>query len=153
MTHLRSVTAPDGEPVFERVGPREAFFEGPYTDRAVDIVTVPNDFEHFLSAQLLGEEFGDSTEPWNHKLDGIFAAYGADVDHDTETEHAHLFDVAPTILAALGVPVSDRMDGVVLPHVPATEPHSYPAYDPEERTTGGDDDAVQDRLADLGYLE
>ncbi len=38
---LESVTAPDGEPVFQEVAPREAFFEGPYTDRAVDIVTVP----------------------------------------------------------------------------------------------------------------
>lgn len=150
--YLRAATTPDGEPVFETVGPREEYFSGPHTEGAVDVVTVPDGFEHFPSAQLLGEQFGDSTEPWNHELDGIFAAYGEGVDPDSATDDAHLFDVAPTVLAALGVPVSDRMDGRILPHVPATEVTSYPAYDTEERTLG-DDAAVQDRLADLGYLE
>ncbi|MHC3438592.1 alkaline phosphatase family protein [Natrialbaceae archaeon A-gly3] len=148
---LESVTAPDGEPVFQEVAPREEFFEGPYTDRAVDIVTVPTDFQHFLSAQPAEEYFLETTEPWNHKLEGIFIAIGEGIDESVSLEDAHLFDVAPTILSALGVPYSDRMDGRVLSIVEETEPMSYPEYSMSERTSV--DSAVEGRLADLGYVE
>ncbi len=148
---LESVTAPDGEPVFQEVAPREEFFEGPYTDRAVDIVTVPTDFQHFLSAQPCEEYFVETTEPWNHKLDGIFVASGDGIDQSRSIDDAHLFDVAPTILAALGVPYSDRMDGRVLPIVEETEPMSYPEYTDSSRATVGS--AVENRLETLGYIE
>ena len=148
---LESVTAPDGEPVFQEVAPREAFFEGPYTDRAVDIVTIPTDFQHFLSAQPAEEYFLETTEPWNHKLEGIFVASGEGIDESASLEDAHLFDVAPTILSALGVPYSDRMDGRVLSIVEETEPMSYPEYSTSARTSV--DSAVEGRLADLGYVE
>ncbi|SDJ66995.1 Predicted phosphohydrolase or phosphomutase, AlkP superfamily [Natronorubrum texcoconense] len=148
---LESVTAPDGEPVFQTVAPREEFFEGPYTDRAVDIVTIPTDFQHFLSAQPADEYFAETTEPWNHKLDGIFVASGEGIDASQAIEDAHLFDVAPTILSALDVPYSDRMDGRVLPVVDATEPTSYPEYAASKRTAI--DSAVEGRLEDLGYVE
>jgi predicted AlkP superfamily phosphohydrolase/phosphomutase len=150
---LRDVEAPDGEPVFGEVGPREKYFSGPFTDKAVDIVTVPNDFQHFLSAQLLGGQFAEPTEPWNHKLPGIFAAAGEGIDPDSMVDDAHLFDVAPTILAALDLPVSDHMDGRVLPHVEETEEWNYPPYDATDYTVTAEDEEVQDRLADLGYLE
>ncbi|WP_049889236.1 alkaline phosphatase family protein [Natronolimnohabitans innermongolicus] len=148
---LESVTAPDGEPVFETVAPREEYFEGPYADDAVDIVTIPNDFQHFLSAEPADEYFAETTEPWNHKLEGIFAASGEGLDASEPLESAHLYDVAPTILSALGVPYSDRMDGRVLPIVEATEPTTYPDYAASDRDTV--DAGVEDRLADLGYVE
>ena len=148
---LESVTAPDGEPVFQEVAPREDFFEGPYTDRAVDIVTVPTDFQHFLSAQPADEHFAETTEPWNHKLEGVFVASGAGIDDSQPLEDAHLFDVAPTILAALGVPYSDRMDGRVLPIVEPSAPMSYPEYSASGRATV--DATVERRLEDLGYVE
>ncbi|WP_242695645.1 alkaline phosphatase family protein [Halomontanus rarus] len=150
---LESVTAPDGEPVFQTVAPREEFFEGPYTDRAVDIVTIPTDFQHFLSAQPSEEYFVETTEPWNHKLEGVFVASGDGIDESRPLADAHLFDVAPTILAALDVPYSDRMDGRVLPIVDAAEPASmsYPEYAASERTTV--DSVVENRLEDLGYVE
>ncbi|MFP8889897.1 alkaline phosphatase family protein [Natrialbaceae archaeon A-CW2] len=148
---LESVTAPDGEPVFQEVAPREAFFEGPYTDRAVDIVTVPNDFQHFLSAQPSEQYFVETTEPWNHKLDGIFVAAGDGIDETRSVDAAHLFDVAPTILASLDVPYSDRMDGRVLPIVEPTEAIAYPSYVSTERKSV--DSAVESRLEELGYVE
>ena len=150
---LSSATTPEGKPVFDEVVPREDYFNGPYVEKGVDIVTVPRDFDHFLSAQLLGEHFGRATEPWNHKLDGVFVAAGEGIDTDASVDGAHLFDVAPTILAALGLPVSDRMDGRVLNPVEATSERSYPDYDVAETVNTGEDDAVEDRLADLGYLD
>ncbi len=149
---LRGVRTPDGAPVFEEVVPREAYFTGPHSDDAVDVVCVPADFNQFLSAQLRGQQFGTPQEPWNHKLDGIFAASGAGIDADADCSDGHLFDVAPTILATMGVPASDRMDGHVLPVVESAGEQSYPACNAGE-TVETDDERVETRLADLGYIE
>ncbi|WIV67129.1 alkaline phosphatase family protein [Natrialbaceae archaeon AArc-T1-2] len=149
---LRSVTTPEGDPVFETVQPRETYFNGPESEAAVDVVTVPADFEHFLSATLRNEQFGPPSEPWNHKLEGTFAARGVDVDHAIDLGHAHLFDVAPTVLATLDVPAGDRMDGRVLPCVERSGRQEYPRID-GDRSVETADEAVERRLADLGYLE
>ena len=151
---LAALETPDGDPVFETVAKREEFFDGPYVGDAVDVVTVPTEMDHFLSAELRGETFSEAENVWDHQFDGVVAAAGEGVDADASLEDAHLFDVAPTILTAMGVPYSDRMDGSVLPVVKGGEAASYPEYDPDEtsdRATAGDD--VQERLADLGYVE
>ncbi len=149
---LRDVTTPDGEPVFADVAPREAYFHGPESDRAVDVVTVPADFEHFLSASLRGEQFGPPSEPWNHKLEGVVAAAGEGVDPEGDLEDAHLFDVAPTVLATLDVPADERMDGSVLDCVEGAGRREYPRLAAEESVETADE-TVERRLADLGYLE
>ncbi|AGN01550.1 hypothetical protein L593_08025 [Salinarchaeum sp. Harcht-Bsk1] len=185
---LSAVETPDGEPVFEAVRPREAVFDGPYLEDAPDVVVVPNEFDQFLSASLHDEQFGPPSEPWNHKLDGLIAVAGdvdtsvsladrfratADGSRtaadspaagdgsptgDTHREAAHLFDVAPTVLATFGLPAAERMDGDVLPVVEPAGVERYPDYDPAADGPAGapaatEESAVEDRLADLGYLE
>ncbi|EMA38952.1 alkaline phosphatase family protein [Halobiforma nitratireducens] len=149
---LRSVETPAGERVFETVRPREEFFHGPETEDAVDVVAIPAEFDHFLSATLRDEQFGPPAEPWNHKLEGIVAAKGTAVDGTAGIGSAHLFDVAPTVLATLDVPVDDRMDGSPLPCVDSPGSRSYPRL-ADDRSAATADDTVEDRLADLGYLE
>jgi predicted AlkP superfamily phosphohydrolase/phosphomutase len=149
---LRSVTTPDGDPVFETVRPRAEYFHGPESEHAVDVVTVPADFDHFLSATLRDRQFGPPSEPWNHKLQGTVAAYGEAVDHAVSVGQPHLFDIAPTVLSTLGVPVDERMDGEPLPCVDAAETRRYPRFD-GDRSVETADEAVEKRLADLGYLE
>jgi predicted AlkP superfamily phosphohydrolase/phosphomutase len=149
---LSSLTTPDGRSVFETVLPAEAVYSGPYVDEAVDIVTVPAEFDVYLSASLRGAPFGDLPEPWNHKREGLVAAAGHGVDAAVELDDAHLFDVAPTVLSLFGVAPSDRMDGEVLQFADPVAPTEYPPFDPPD---GSDDvdDAVRRRLADMGYLE
>ena len=149
---LGGVTTPDGEPVFEAVERREEYFHGPESEHAVDIVTVPADFEHFVSATLRDEQFGPPSEPWNHKLEGTVAAVGDDIDHTAGVGDAHLFDVAPTVLSTLGVPVDERMDGEALPCVETAGTQQYPRLE-AGRDVDTADDGVEKRLADLGYLE
>jgi predicted AlkP superfamily phosphohydrolase/phosphomutase len=171
---LEDIHTPDGEPVFEQVTPREEFFEGPAAEEAVDIVTVPNEFDQFLSATLAGEAFGPPTEPWNHKREGIVAVRGEAIDatasSETETgsdrapeageaegltggiENAHLFDIAPTVLATLSLPSAERMDGTTLPVVESAGEEAYASTDRGERVAT-DDSAVEGRLSDLGYIE
>jgi predicted AlkP superfamily phosphohydrolase/phosphomutase len=149
---LRGVRTPDGVPVFEDVAPREAYFEGPEVERAVDVVTVPAGFEQFVSARLGGGVFVDPTQPWGHKREGVVALAGAGIDADASLEGAHLFDVAPTVLATMGVPRDVRMDGEVLPAVDDAGERAYPEYDPAT-VHATDDEEVERRLADLGYLD
>ncbi|PSP72390.1 phosphodiesterase [Halobacteriales archaeon QS_3_64_16] len=158
---LEDVDTPDGEPVFEQVAPREEFFQGSAAEEAVDIVTVPNEFDQFLSATLAGEAFGPPTEPWNHKRAGIVAARGAAIDatapSETEgivdgIENAHLFDIAPTVLATLSLPSAERMDGAALPVVESAGEEQYASAD-RGRRVATDDSAVESRLSDLGYIE
>ncbi|MFC6838488.1 alkaline phosphatase family protein [Halomarina ordinaria] len=150
---LSSVRTPAGDPVFERVVPREEVFSGPNLEDAVDVVTIPANYDQFPSARLGADHFGPPNEPWNHKRDGILVAAGAGVDTAADVDGAHLLDVAPTVLASLGVPASDRMDGRVLDPVAPVGEATYPRPGPREDRTGDTGYSVENRLADLGYLE
>lgn len=149
---LRSVRTPDGTPVFEEVGPAEDYFHGPYVDEAVDIVTVPTAFDNYLSASLRGDVFGEPSEPWNHKRTGVVAIAGERADANADLGDPHIFDIAPTVLASLGVPPSDRMDGAQLPAVDPVDPERYPPFDAQE-VSHTNDDAVERRLSNLGYID
>ncbi|RLM54040.1 phosphodiesterase [Halobellus sp. Atlit-31R] len=147
---FRELETPEGDPVFEAVRRREEVFHGPYLDAAPDIILVPASFGHILSASIRESAFGAPQDSWTHKRDGLIAVAGPDVEADS-IEGAHLFDVAPTVLAALGVPVSDRMDGEVLSVLDATEVEAYPPY--RGATVATNAPGVEQQLSDLGYLE
>jgi len=148
---LAAVETPDGEPVFEEVAPREAYFAGPEADRAVDVVTVPAAFDHLLSTTLAGSQFGPPAEPYNHKRHGVVAVRGP-AAADCDLAGAHVFDVAPTVLATFGLAADERMDGTSL--VPGPGEREYPDFEPEAVDRAAPDDGtVEERLADLGYLE
>ena len=152
VAELRAARTPDGDPVFSAVEPREAVFDGPHVEAAADVLVVPDGFDTYLSASLHGEAFGPASESHNHKRHGLVAAAGDGVDAAADLADAHLFDVAPTVLSALGVPPSTAMDGDVLPAVDAVPPADYDDFEegPTERT---DDRRVEARLADLGYID
>lgn len=149
---LQAVETPDGVPVFESVGPREEFFNGPQTERAPDIMTIPTAYDQFLSTRIGTEQFGPPDEPWNHKRDGFIAACGSVIDETAGLTDAHLFDVTPTVLATFDVPADIEMDGRLLPVVDSVGDQAYPPFEPDERCVTTDA-SIEDRLADLGYIE
>lgn len=152
---LSAVRTPDGDLVFDEVGPRESYFTGPYVENAPDVIVVPAAFNQFLSATLPGSEFGQPREPWNHKLEGIIAIAGTDVDAgdvDVDLSGARLTDVAPTVLAALNVPASENMDGTVLAPYQSVGTRTYPDFIDDTHAETNDRE-VERRLANLGYLE
>ena len=83
--------------------------------------------------------------------------------------HAELLDIAPTVLHLLGIPVPGDMDGRVLTEILEPAPtrldlavgasalagagaHVAPAPSFDSPYTAEEDAAIQQRLADLGYL-
>jgi hypothetical protein len=96
-----------------------------------------------------------------HRANGILAAWGAGVAAGARIENATLFDVAPTLLAALGLPVGRDMPGRVIgelfqrpPAVRYVDTHDRggprPAQAPIESP---DREEIRERLRALGYLE
>lgn len=102
-----------------------------------------------------------------HRQDGVYAFEGDGVAFGVgQSARANIADIAPTILAALGLPVPADMTGKALTSVfkdglpvklvsggkipaaaPALSVPESPVYSKEE------EQAVEKRLADLGYLE
>ena len=149
---LAAVETPAGEPVFEDVAPRESYFHGPAVETAVDVVAVPAGFDYPLSSQLRGEAFGPPSEPVHHKMDGVIAAAGEAVDPDRPVGTAGILDVAPTVLASMGVPADSDMDGDPLPFVDPVGERSYPRP-ANRRADATEAPGVERRLRDLGYIE
>lgn len=149
---LEALETPAGRPVFESVVRREQQFSGPHAERAVDIVTIPTEFDQFLSTRLGTQQFSEPIEPWNHKRDGFVAALGSAIDETASLADAHLFDIAPTVLATFDVPADTEMDGRTLPIVDPVGDRTYPSFEPDERSATSDR-SIEDRLADLGYIE
>ncbi|SDK90061.1 alkaline phosphatase family protein [Natronorubrum texcoconense] len=148
---LSAVDTPDGEPMFEVVAPREAYFDGPHVEQGPDIVTVPAGFNNAIVADVGTDQFGEPMEPWNHKQTGIVAATGDAFDDGAGVEGATILDVAPTVCTLFDVPVDTAMDGTTLPIVDGTTEAEYPDYEADP-ISATDDTAVEDRLSDLGYL-
>jgi arylsulfatase A-like enzyme len=102
-------------------------------------------------------------------MEGILVATGPAFRTGAVPRHAELLDIAPTVLRLLGIPVPGDMDGRVLTEIlePAPTPldlpvgasalagaaaHVTPAPSFDSPYTSEEDAAIQQRLADLGYL-
>ncbi len=77
-------------------------------DQATLIVNSDHGFKWGEDRSCERGSLNPSTAGFWHRLDGVFAAWGARVQKSPERGRASVFDVAPTVAALLGLPV-DRM--------------------------------------------
>jgi predicted AlkP superfamily phosphohydrolase/phosphomutase len=164
----------DGTPVFDLVARREDVYQGPWTERAPDIVlqTAPrhglrfNSLRAELRARDVFGDFVDAVWPFtgSHERTGIMVASGAGIAPAGRVASLRLEAVAPTILALLGVPVPDGMDAepcteIFTPALRAVRPvRRQPDRDPEppaaaEPLSDDERESVEARLRALGYVE
>jgi predicted AlkP superfamily phosphohydrolase/phosphomutase len=149
---------PDGGPVVARARRREEVYAGPCVGGAPDIVVeLALDAGYGLS--LVGTDWQAADtgsvrtlEPFEcgggrgrgmngtHRPEGIWLASGEGAERLSTRADPRLEDVAPTLLAALGMAWDGALDGSVLGGPPRS-------YDPEEQAL------VAKRLRQLGYLE
>lgn len=120
--------------------------------------------EHFRDPS---KKFGMDMNPvrW-HRLQGIFAAAGAGIKRDELFYGTSLLDIAPTILALLGLPIPDDMDGHALTRIFAepVELERIASYEPphekdgihrnvpEEESNPWATRQALEQLAALGYI-
>jgi len=99
-----------------------------------------------------------------HDVAGVIIASGPAFRSAGRFEGATTFDITPTALAVMGLPVGEDMDGRVLAeiiredHMAVHPPAFVPSYEPvvaKERGEVGStmDEAIREQLKSLGYIE
>ena len=161
------------QPVLTNLFYREELYHGPFAARAPDLIPEPQrdnpDPAHNIVLDgsldnITASPFASSI-PYtaNHTLDGVFIAWGAGVAGTRQVLGAQIVDLAPTILAALDVPIPAYMDGRVLSEIflpgcipePRHSEASEPGVPdgPEGSYSLAEEIAVESRLRGLGYLD
>jgi predicted AlkP superfamily phosphohydrolase/phosphomutase len=145
---LRTISGPKGDAVFDSVMPREEYYHGPYIDSAPDILLVPKEMSCVVSDSVFDKHFL-ARKNNSHRINGLFTAAGHDIANSGYLGTVlSIFDVAPTILHIMGLPVPDDMDGTVLKELfkedsePAQRTVEYKATGPERKR-------VRDRVTRL----
>lgn len=157
-----------GRPVVERVMRREEIYDGPYADRAPDLLFLTRNMEYkamglsdFASPRVFDAVYGTTG---HHRMDGILIGRGPGVLRPgAQVEGARIQDLAPTILYMMGQPVPRDMDGRVLEEMftDAFRRQHAMVYSGEGETptdTDGavysdrEEAAVMDVLRSLGYV-
>ncbi len=165
---LMAIPHPEtGEPLVEKVLERDDLYDGPHAHLGPDLTVVLRDWRYrtiglhdFTTNKLICPSFGPTGD---HRMEGVLIASGPAVKAGARPEGATLLDITPTILHLLGVPVPADMDGRPLAELfdptivppPAQDDASPPTLAEPIATaayTEEEDAAIQQRLADLGYL-
>ena len=159
----------DGRPIIAEIRRREELYHGPHADKAGDlfvrlvdraITSVSLDGKVIeIPRRLLGRR---RVRSGFHRPEGIFILAGAGVRQGAALEGLRLYDVAPTVLYYLGLPVPAALDGRVALEAFAASftAARAPSYVDDGRQEGGPEvvysleeaGAVEERLRDLGYL-
>jgi predicted AlkP superfamily phosphohydrolase/phosphomutase len=158
-----------GREVFAAVYRREELYHGPYLERAPDILLEVGDRPYVLADRLgstsVFERIPRQAARGRHRPAGILMAYGGPVRAGAQVNSARLVDLAPTILALMGLPVPQEMDGRVLTELfsdvtvpgisspPVADDGRRPAANESESGYSPEEAAwVEKRLRSLGYL-
>lgn len=167
ISRLRELRDPEtGERAGDFIKKREEVYEGPYMEKAPDIVSLFGGGKWLLDVfpakdvfEPTGWQFGTGT----HRMEGLFAAMGPGIRKNETLKGAGLEDLLPTFLYALGLPVPDYIDGRIL-----TEVYQEPVFsagtssDAElvrkdeiepEGYSQEEEQLVIERLKGLGYIE
>jgi len=139
-----------GEPLIGEIIKREDVYEGPYLDRAPDLILRPRDERNifFGLADFGSNATVDTVYRYSgmHRDYGLLMMSGKGVKRGGAIESAGIEDLAPTILYAMGSPIPADMDGKVLDQVFTEE---FKAQTPLVRG----EEASSRELEELGYSE
>ena len=152
---------PDGESLFPMVErPRSVYGLGEGSYNLPDIIIAPRE-GYLMRPELMGHSLmrPNKKDPLSgtHSMNGMFALMGTSFHAGRQME-AQIIDIAPTILAAMNLPVTQDMDGRVLTEAfnrevsvtsePSLDEHSLDKH----HYTRQEEQEISERLADLGYL-
>jgi len=157
---LASLTDDDGDPLFRDVLFPEEAYADPGPD-APDVIArpAPGCYPTMLRSPRGG--YASPTNNYNHRYRGVFAATGPAFTDGT-VEGMSIVDVVPTVMHALGEPLSPTFDGEPRLDVLTTDRDPAvldrdgvptPRRRGEQTAQSERDAAVEERLEDLGYIE
>jgi predicted AlkP superfamily phosphohydrolase/phosphomutase len=155
-----------GEPLIGEILKREDIYQGPYLDRAPDLILRPRDESNIFFGLA---DFGSNTTvdtvyrySGMHRDYGLLIMTGKGVRKGARIEGAGIEDLAPTILYAMECPLPQDMDGRVLSEVftedfraqvPVLRGEDRSSRDVHESAYTEDaEEEIKERLRGLGYL-
>lgn len=160
---LRGLAGPDGEPVLSAVHRGEDLYHGDARERASDVVFRFRDDRNWgaYGGECGGELFQATPfKTGDHRVDGIFVAWGGGIRRVEGEPRFSIQDVLPTLLHLNGRAVPEICDGRVLTGI-LIDP-GQPRSDPDWRRFRGERREVslkrdqtaeiRERLRELGYL-
>lgn len=109
---LTNLTNPkNGKKIFKKVWLNTDLYWGPYSEESPRLLLIPNkqyEIQNDYSKELITKP-DPSKSSASHDLNGIYAVFGRDVSH--RKMHMFIWDITPTALALLGIPLYEDMDG------------------------------------------
>jgi predicted AlkP superfamily phosphohydrolase/phosphomutase len=141
-----------------RILRKEEVLSGAFLDTAPDLLLVPAPLYSLTHAKGMVEE-----ADWlsgDHRVEGVVVASGPEVTPGPLREEARLIDLAPTAMAALGVPSAVPRDGRVLSslagegaRLDVSERGGGGRRTDDDGLTTGEESEIEDHLRGLGYVE
>jgi predicted AlkP superfamily phosphohydrolase/phosphomutase len=164
---LLSLRDPDtGQLVLDEVFLREELYSGPYLEEAPDLIFTYRDPAYYTTDAVQTTDFlqPERAQRGIHERPGIFLAAGSNIVPEAPARPFNIYDVLPTAMYLLGVPLPPELDGRVLeeiidPDYVAAHPIDRETVSPASETLSEPTDysdveaeQIESRLQDLGYL-
>lgn len=154
---IKMVKDPDTkETIITRVYRRDHIFYGDWVDNAPDLVVeaVPH---CSIRSQRIGTVFSQPLQSGDHRMNGIFIAYGPGIKKG-RLDQISIFDVCPTLLAMLGLPIPADMDGNVITElfeggITIKEAEASQREIHQNVYTEKEEETLKNRLSALGYFD
>jgi predicted AlkP superfamily phosphohydrolase/phosphomutase len=154
---IKKVKDPDTkENIITRVLRRDHIFYGDWVENAPDLVVeaVPH---CSIRSQRIGNVFSQSLQSGDHRMNGIFIAYGPGIKKG-RIDQISIFDVCPTLLAMLGLDIPADMDGNVITElfkegITIKEAEASQREIHQNVYTEKEEETLKNRLSALGYFD
>jgi len=111
------------ENVVEEIYRKEDLFQGDYLDAAPDIIFVPRNRDYFLDSEkrtcrlFIGSAKDDYPVYSYHDPRGTFFITGPGIKAGQKIPVVDIYDITPTILTLLGIPLQEDFDGRVIQRI------------------------------------
>jgi predicted AlkP superfamily phosphohydrolase/phosphomutase len=170
---LQELKDPDtGEALVKRTFRREELYQGPFVERAPDLIIQWRDYAYWGRGRydshapvFEGNKKLDFTEiplTGTHRPQGILIASGPGIATGTHLQDSSLLDVAPTVLGLLGLPGYAALDGVFLQAafkaevtadiLQSSKVADQAVNEADYQFTQEESKIIEDHLRSLGYL-
>ncbi|MFX1511984.1 MAG: alkaline phosphatase family protein [Promethearchaeota archaeon] len=156
-----------GKNLFTNVFFREEVYSGPFLEHAPELILVPSQEIAISDVYTKGDYLKINAEIWKgvHDRFGILSISGPEISKGGTINPVQIYDLAPTILFLLGVPIPSDMQGKVLREMfePKSEINSRKeeiviasehnlSFTKDSKQDKDSEARVKQRLSDLGYL-